>query len=185
MTHPHQSRIRSTTVVGVRRGGRVALAGDGQVSIGSTIVKGGAKKLRTLAEGRIIAGFAGGAADGVALFEKLEGKVKEFNQNLTRAAVELAKEWRTDKMLRRLEALLLVADLEHMYLISGTGDVLEPDGEVVAIGSGGSYATAAARALLAHTDMSARQVAEEALRIAAEICVYTNDNVSVLELGDS
>lgn len=176
-------KVRSTTVVGVRRNGRVVLAGDGQVSIGNTIVKSSARKVRPLADGRIIAGFAGSAADGIALFEKLEGKIKEFNQNLTRAAVELAKQWRTDKILRQLDALLLVADLEHLYLISGTGDVLEPDGDVVAIGSGGGYASAAARALLAHTDLGARQVAEEALRIAAEICVFTNDQISVLELG--
>jgi len=184
MIRSPREQIRSTTVVGVKRDGRVAIAGDGQVSIGSTIIKGSAKKLRSLADGRIIAGFAGAAADGVALFEKLEAKIKEYNQNLTRAAVELAKDWRTDKVLRRLEALLLVANREHMYLISGTGDVLEPDGEVVAIGSGGNYATAAARALLQHTDMDARRVAEEALCIAAEICVYTNNNVTVLELGD-
>ncbi len=174
--------VRATTVVGIRRNGRVVLAGDGQVSIGDTIVKGTARKVRSLSEGRILSGFAGSAADGITLFEKLEAKLKEFNHNLTRAAVELAKDWRTDKMLRRLEALLVVADAKHLYLISGTGDVLEPDGDVVAIGSGGSYATAAARALMAHTDLDARRIAEEALRIAASICVYTNDDITVLEL---
>ncbi len=174
--------VRATTVVGIRKNGAVVLAGDGQVSIGDTIVKGSARKVRSLSEGRILAGFAGSAADGISLFEKLEGKLKEYNHNLTRAAVELAKDWRTDKVLRRLEALLVVADRVHLYLISGTGDVLEPDGDVVAIGSGGGYATAAARALLAHTELSARQVAEEALRIAASICVYTNEDLTVLEL---
>jgi ATP-dependent HslUV protease subunit HslV len=174
--------VRATTVVGIRKNGTVVLAGDGQVSIGDTIVKGSARKVRSLSEGRILAGFAGSAADGISLFEKLEGKLKEYNHNLTRAAVELAKDWRTDKVLRRLEALLVVADRDHLYLISGTGDVLEPDGDVVAIGSGGAYATAAARALLEHTELSARQVAEEALRIAASICVYTNEDLTVLEL---
>lgn len=178
-----ETKVRSTTVIGVRRDGRVVIAGDGQVSIGNTIVKSGARKVRPLADGSIIAGFAGSAADGIALFEKLEAKIKAFNQNLTRAAVELAKEWRTDKILRQLDALLLVADRGHMYLISGTGDVLEPDGDVVAIGSGGGYASAAARALLGHTKLNAREVAEEALRIASEICVFTNNQVSVLELG--
>jgi ATP-dependent HslUV protease subunit HslV len=174
--------VRSTTVVGVRREGQIVLAGDGQVSIGDIIVKDSARKLRSLSDGRIVAGFAGSAADGIALFEKLEAKLKEFNQNLTRAAVELAKDWRMDKVLRRLEALLLVSDGEHLYLISGTGDVLEPDGDVVAIGSGGSYATAAARALLANTALDARTIAEEALRIAASICIYTNDEITTLEI---
>ena len=177
--------IRSTTVVGVRRGGRVVLAGDGQVSIGDTVVKGTAKKVRTLADGKIIAGFAGSAADGIALFDRLEAKIKEFNRNLTRAAVELAKDWRMDKVLRRLEALLVVADREHLYLISGTGDVLEPDGDVVAIGSGGNYATAAARALLEHTELDARAIAEASLRIAASICIYTNDTITVLEIPEN
>ncbi len=175
-------KVRSTTVVGVRRKGRVVLAGDGQVSIGDSIVKSTARKVRPLSDGSILAGFAGSAADGIALFEKLEAKLKEYNQNLTRAAVELAKDWRMDKVLRRLEALLLVSDGEHIYLISGTGDVLEPDGDVVAIGSGGNYAVAAARALLAHTDLDARAVAEEALRIASDICIYTNDEITSLEI---
>jgi len=185
MRSPRHPTVRSTTVVGVRREGRVVLAGDGQVSIGDTIVKGTARKVRSLSDGKILAGFAGSAADGIALFEKLEGKLKEFNQNLTRAAVELAKDWRMDKVLRRLEALLLVSDGEHLYLISGTGDVLEPDGDVVAIGSGGSYATAAARALLAHTDLDASAIAEESLRIAASICVYTNDEITTMEIPSS
>jgi ATP-dependent HslUV protease subunit HslV len=182
MSGTHLPPVRSTTVVGVRRDGRVVIAGDGQVSIGDTIVKGTARKVRTLSDGKILAGFAGSAADGIALFEKLEAKLKEYNQNLTRAAVELAKDWRTDKVLRRLEALLLVTDGEHLYLISGTGDVLEPDGDVVAIGSGGAYATAAARALLKHTTLDARAVAEEALHIAASICIYTNDEITTLEI---
>ncbi|MFH2008662.1 MAG: ATP-dependent protease subunit HslV [bacterium] len=182
MRRPLHPRIRSTTVVGVRRGGKVVIAGDGQVSIGDTIVKGTARKVRPLSDGKILAGFAGSAADGIALFEKLDTKLQEYNQNLTRAAVELAKDWRMDKVMRRLEALLLVADREHLYLISGTGDVLEPDGDVVAIGSGGSYATAAARALLRHTDMDAKTIAEEALLIAASICIYTNDSITVMEI---
>ena len=183
-SHSHPT-VRSTTVVGVRREGRIVLAADGQVSVGDTIVKGTAVKVRTLSDGKILAGFAGSAADGIALFEKLEGKLKEFNHNLTRAAVELAKDWRMDKVLRRLEALLLVSDGEHLYLLSGTGDVLEPDGDAVAIGSGGSYATAAAKALLAHTKLDARTIAEEALLIAASICIYTNDQITVLEIPPS
>lgn len=178
-----QLPVRSTTVVAVRRNDHVVLAGDGQVSMGDTVVKSSATKVRRLADGKVLAGFAGSAADGIALFERLEAKLKEYNFNLTRAAVELTKDWRMDKMLRRLEALLLLADDAHLYLLSGTGDVLEPDGDVAAIGSGGSYATAAARALLAHTTLSAREVAEEALRIAASICVYTNDQITLLEIG--
>lgn len=176
--------VRSTTVVAVRRDGQVVLAGDGQVSMGDTVVKSSATKVRRLAEGKVLAGFAGSAADGIALFERLEAKLKEYNRNLTRAAVELTKDWRMDKALRRLEALLLVVDGEHLYLLSGTGDVLEPDGDVTAIGSGGSYAIAAARALLGHTTLSAREVAEEALRIAASICVYTNDQITLLQIGE-
>jgi ATP-dependent HslUV protease subunit HslV len=181
----HSPKVRATTVVAVRKGGRVAMASDGQVSFGSTIVKGTARKVRTLADGRIVAGFAGSAADGIALFERLEAKLKEYNQNLTRAAVELTKDWRLDKALRRLEALLLVASVEHLYLLSGTGDVLEPDDDVAAIGSGGGFAEAAARALLRHTDLPARTIAEEALRIAASLCVYTNEHVTLVEIPEA
>ena len=175
-------RIRSTTVLGVRRDGRVVVAGDGQVTVGQTVMKAGARKVRRMADGKIIAGFAGSAADGIALFEKLEGKLKEYGGNLPRAAVELAKDWRTDRVLRRLEALLLVADRERLFVLSGTGDVIEPDEGVIAIGSGGPYALAAARALLRHTSLDARAVAEAALGIAAELCIYTNTNVTVEEL---
>jgi ATP-dependent HslUV protease subunit HslV len=178
----HVPKVRATTVVAVRRNGRVAMASDGQVSFGSTIVKGTARKVRTLSDGKIVAGFAGSAADGIALFERLEGKLKEYNQNLTRAAVELTKDWRLDRALRRLEALLLVANVEHLYLLSGTGDVLEPDDDVAAIGSGGGFAAAAARALLRHTDLPARTIAEEALKIAASLCVYTNENLTLVEI---
>jgi ATP-dependent HslUV protease, peptidase subunit HslV len=175
-------RTRSTTVIAVRREGRVVLAADGQVSIGETIVKTTARKVRTLADGRILAGFAGSAADGIALFEKLEAKLGEYNQNLTRAAVELAKDWRLDKVLRQLEAMVLVADAQHIYLLTGKGDVLEPDHDVAAIGSGGPYATAAARALLAHTPLDAGTVAVESLKIAASICLYTNDHITTVAL---
>ena len=175
--------FKSTTVVAVRRGGKTVIAGDGQVSLDNAVVKAKARKVRTLMDGKILSGFAGSAADGLALFERLEGKLREFGGNLTRAAVELAKDWRTDKLLRRLEAVLLVADKDRLFLVSGTGDVLEPDEGIAAIGSGGSYALAAARALSRHTDMEARAIAEEALRIAAEICVYTNQEISVEEVG--
>jgi len=177
------NKIRSTTILAVRRGGKVAIAGDGQVSMGNMVMKGGARKVRTMQDGKIIAGFAGSAADGIALFEKLEGKLSEHGGNLTRAAVEMAKDWRLDRVLRRLEALLLVADREHTYVLSGTGDVIEPDDGVVAIGSGGGYATAAARALLRHSELGARAIAEASLGIAAEICVFTNTNLTVEELG--
>ncbi|MFW6437380.1 MAG: ATP-dependent protease subunit HslV [Armatimonadota bacterium] len=173
---------RSTTVVVVRRDGKTAMAGDGQVSIDDTIVKGTASKVRTMRDGDVIAGYAGAAADALALFERLEEKLDEYNGNLPRAAVELVKLWRTDKVLRQLEALLLVADEHDIFLISGTGDVIIPDEDVMAIGSGGSYATAAARALLRHTDMSAREIAENAMQIAGEICVYTNDQLTIEEL---
>jgi len=170
-------RVRSTTVLAVRRDREVVLGGDGQVTMGSTVMKATARKVRRMHEGRILSGFAGSAADGIALFERLEGKLKEVSGNLPKAAVELAKEWRTDRVLRRLEALLLVADLERTFLISGTGDVIEPDGGVAAIGSGGPYALAAARALVAHTTLAARAVCEESLKIAADICIYTNPNL--------
>jgi ATP-dependent HslUV protease subunit HslV len=175
-------RIRSTTILCVRRGDRVVLAGDGQVSFGNTIMKGGARKVRRMLDGKVIGGFAGSAADGIALFEKLDGKLSEYAGNLRRAAVELAKDWRLDRVLRRLEAMLIVADDSQTYLLSGTGDVIEPDDGIVAIGSGGPYALAAARALLNHTDLDARQIAEAAMAIAGEICIYTNDNLTIEEL---
>jgi ATP-dependent HslUV protease subunit HslV len=174
--------VRSTTVLAVRRGASVVLAGDGQVSMGSTVLKHSARKIRLLHDGRVLAGFAGSTADAVTLFEKFEGKLKEFNGNLTRAAVELAKDWRTDRMLRRLEALLLVADREKTFMLSGTGDVIEPDGGVAAIGSGGPYAQAAAQALLEQTELSARRIAEVAMDIAAKICIYTNEKIVLEEL---
>lgn len=159
------------------------VAGDGQVTLGATVVKGGARKVRRLGDGKVVGGFAGSAADGIALFERLEAKLREQRAPLRRAAVELAKEWRTDRALRRLEAMLVVADLEGTYLLSGSGDVIEPDDGVCAIGSGGPFALAAARALLAHTELPARRVAEAALGIAAEICIYTNANLVVEELS--
>ena len=177
-----QVRIRSTTVLAVRRGGKVALGGDGQVTMGNTVVKSTARKIRRLHDGKVIAGFAGSAADGITLFEKFEARLKEYNGNLLRAAVELAKDWRTDRVLRRLEALLLVADREKTLLLSGTGDVIEPDGDAAAIGSGGSYALAAARALLEATELPARDIAERALAIAGDICIYTNGNRAFEEL---
>ena len=175
-------RIRGTTVICVRHQGRVALAGDGQVSIGPTIVKAGARKVRKLYHDRVVAGFAGTAADAFTLFEKFEAKLDEYRGNLSRAAVELAKDWRTDRILRRLEALLAVADKEHSFILSGSGEIIEPDDGVVGIGSGGPFALAAARALIAHSDLDAKQIVEEAMRIAAAICVYTNDRVTVEEL---
>lgn len=172
--------FQATTIVCVRRDGAVAMGGDGQVSLGNTVIKRGAKKIRTMRDGQVVAGFAGSSADAFTLFERFEAKLEEHRGNLTRAAVELAKDWRTDRILRKLEAMMIVADREKIFTISGTGDVLEPDDDVTAIGSGGAYALAAARALLAHTSMEAAQVAEEALRIASEICVYTNDRINVI-----
>jgi len=174
--------IRSTTVLSVRHRGRVAMAGDGQVSLGQTIVKHSARKVRKMHHDRVLAGFAGTAADAFALFERFEGKLEEHRGHLRRAAVELAKEWRTDRVLRRLEALLAVADKETSIIVSGTGELIEPDDGLIGIGSGGPYALAAARALVAHTDLEARAVATEAMRIAAGICVYTNDQLTVEEL---
>src|SRR5262245_12790008 len=167
-------RIRSTTVLAVRRGGHVVLGGDGQVTMGNTVVKSTARKIRRLHDGKIVAGFAGSAADGITLFEKFESRLKEYGGNLTRSAVELAKDWRTDRVLRRLEALLLVADRDKTLMLSGTGDVIEPDVDAAAVGSGGPYALAAARALLGATKLSAREIAERSLAIAGEICIYTN-----------
>ena len=174
--------MRATTIVAVRRDGKTAMAGDGQVSIDDAIVKSSALKVRDMRDGEVITGYAGAAADALALFERLEEKLDEYTGNLPRAALELAKQWRTDKVLRQLEALLLVADEEDMFLISGTGDLIVPDDDVMAMGSGGGYATAAAKALLRNTEMGAREIAEPALRIAGEICVYTNDRITVLEV---
>ncbi len=176
-------RIRSTTVVCVRKDGKVALGADGQVTLDKTVLKHGAKKLRRLGDGSVLAGFAGATADAFTLFERFEAKLKEHAKSLPRAAVELAKEWRTDRFLRRLEALLLVADRERTLVLSGSGDVIEPDTGVAAIGSGGPFALAAARALLENTEMPARAVAEKALRIAAEICIFTNDRLVFEELS--
>ena len=177
-----QPDIHSTTILSVRRGGHVVVAGDGQVTLGNTIVKAGAKKVRRLGEGRALGGFAGSAADGIALFERLDDKLRAQRSPLRRAAVELAKEWRTDRALRKLEAMLVVADDEATFILSGSGDVIEPDDGVCAIGSGGPYALAAARALLRHTELSARQIAETSLSLAAEICIYTNANLTLEEL---
>jgi ATP-dependent HslUV protease, peptidase subunit HslV len=177
-----RERIRSTTIVAVRRDGVVAVAGDGQVTMGQTVMKMTARKVRRLAGGAVVAGFAGASADAFTLFGRLEGKLEEFNGNLTRAAVELAKDWRTDRALRRLEAMLIAVDRNVSLVISGTGDVIEPDAGVVAIGSGGPYAQAAASALLKHTQLGAAEVAREALEIAKSICVYTGGEVMIEEL---
>jgi ATP-dependent HslUV protease subunit HslV len=176
-------RVRATTVLAVRRDGQVAMGADGQVTMGDTVVKGSAVKVRKLKGDRILAGFAGGVADAFTLFEKLEEKLERYPGNLTRACVELAKDWRMDRYLRRLDALLLVADTDHLFVVSGDGNVLEPDTEVAAIGSGGSFALAAARALRDHTPLAPVEIVGEALRIAADICIYTNDRIRVLELG--
>jgi ATP-dependent HslUV protease subunit HslV len=175
-------QFRGTTIVSVRRNGEVAIAGDGQVSLGNTIMKGNARKVRQLADGRVIAGFAGGTADAFTLFELFESKLEQYG-NLTRAAIELAKDWRSDRRLRRLEALLCVADQETSLIISGNGDVIEPENDLMAIGSGGPYAQAAALALLQNTDLDARKIAEKALQIAGDICVFTNQNIAVEELA--
>ncbi len=175
--------FHATTIVAIKREGKVAVAGDGQVTFGqNTIIKKGAKKIRRLYKDKIVAGFAGSVADAFTLFDKFEGKLEEYHGNLQRAAVELAKEWRTDKILRRLEALLIVASKDDLLIISGGGEVIEPDDGVAAIGSGGNYALAAARALVKHTSMGAGDIAREALTIAADICVYTNDYIAVEEL---
>jgi ATP-dependent HslUV protease subunit HslV len=176
------TRIRSTTVLLVRKDGRVALAGDGQVTLGETIMKGTAKKVRRLYNDKILAGFAGATADAFSLLTRFESKLEQYHGNLERASIELSKEWRTDKLLRHLEALLVVADAKTSFLLSGNGDVIAPDDGVLAIGSGGSYALAAARALMKHTDLSAREVAVEALTIAGEICIFSNQNIVVEEL---
>jgi ATP-dependent HslUV protease subunit HslV len=176
------SSFHATTILGVRHRGHVVLASDGQVTLGQTVVKHQARKVRRLYHDRVLAGFAGAAADGFALFSRFEGKLEEHRGNLERSAVELAKDWRVDRALRRLEAMLLVADVRAMYLLSGTGDLIEPDDGVMGIGSGGPFAMAAARALVAHTDLEARSVVEQAMAIAADICIYTNDRIVLEEL---
>ncbi len=178
-----KQRIRSTTVLCVRREGKVVMAADGQVTLGSEVLKSSAKKLRRLYNDKILAGFAGSTADALSLTLRFEAKLEQFNGNLPRSVVELAKDWRTDKILRHLEALLLVADIKNTFLLSGNGDVIEPDESVAAIGSGGPFALAAATALMHHTKLSARQIAEEGMKIAAKTCIYTNDNVNYEELA--
>ena len=175
--------LRSTTILAVRHGGHVVLGGDGQVTLGQTVLKHNARKIRRLHQDRVLAGFAGAGADALTLFERFEAKLQQTNGNLRRAAVELSKDWRTDRLLRRLEALLVVADKESSLIVSGTGDVIEPEDGVCAIGSGGNFAMAAARALVKHSTLPARQIVEESLRIAAAICVYTNDQLSIEELS--
>ncbi|MGD9764688.1 MAG: ATP-dependent protease subunit HslV [Candidatus Binatia bacterium] len=178
-------RVRSTTIVALRHNGSVVMAGDGQVTLGHQVMKRGARKVRRLHGGRVLAGFAGASADAFTLFDKFEAKLEQHQGNLIRAAVELAKDWRTDRVLRRLEALLLAADRESLLVISGSGDIIEPDEPVTAIGSGGPFALAAARALMAHSSLPARAIAEEAMRVAASICIFTNDHVTIEELPSS
>jgi ATP-dependent HslUV protease subunit HslV len=175
-------KSRSTTILVVRKDGKTVIAGDGQVTLGSSVMKSTAKKIRKLQDGRVVVGFAGSAADGLALMERLEEKLNKYRGNLLKAAVELAKDWRTDKFLRRLEAVLIAADKENMFLISGNGDVIEPDEPVLATGSGGDFARSAALALYRNTDLSAREIVEEAMKIASQICIYTNDNFTIEEL---
>ena len=177
-----QNTMHATTILAVRRNGKTAIAGDGQVTVGSTVMKHNARKVRKMYNDRIVAGFAGATADAFTLFEKFEAKLEQYHGNLTRAAVELAKDWRTDRVLRRLEALMIVADAERSFILSGTGDVIEPEDGIAAIGSGGPYALAAARALTAHTALSARQTVEAAMQIAGDICIYTNKEIAVEEL---
>jgi ATP-dependent HslUV protease subunit HslV len=175
-------QVRSTTVLAVRKDGRVAMGGDGQVTMGDTVVKGSARKVRVLKDGKFLAGFAGAVADAFTLFEKLEEKLDRFPSNMPKAVVELAKDWRTDRYLRRLDALLAVADADHLFLVSGTGDVIEPDDAVIAIGSGGSYALSAARALKENSDLDAPTIVRKSLEIAGDICIYSNRDIVVLEL---
>lgn len=174
--------IRATTILSVRRDGKVALGGDGQVTVGDTVMKANAQKVRQLRGGKVIGGFAGAAADALTLFDKFEEKLERFPTNLPRAVVELAKDWRSDRVLRRLEALLAVADRDHGFIVSGTGEVIEPDDGILAIGSGGPYALSAARALVKHTDMASGDIVRRSLEIAGEVCIYTNTNITVLEL---
>ncbi|MBI3478721.1 MAG: ATP-dependent protease subunit HslV [Acidobacteria bacterium] len=181
-SEPKAPRIRSTTVLCVRRDNKVVMAGDGQVTLGDSVIKHGAKKIRRLYQDKILAGFAGSTADAFSLFSRFESKLDQYHGNLGRSAVELAKEWRTDKLLRHLEALLLVSDKEQTFLLSGNGDVIEPDTGIAAIGSGGPFAQAAAQALADHTKLSPREIAEEAMKIAGRMCIYTNDKVTIEEL---
>jgi ATP-dependent HslUV protease, peptidase subunit HslV len=176
------SSIQATTILCVRRKGKVAIGSDGQVTLGDTVIKHGAKKIRRLYNEKILAGFAGSSADSFALFSRFDAKLEQFHGNLSRAAVELAKDWRTDRALRHLEAVMIVADEKNTFLISGTGDLIEPDDGIVGIGSGGAFALAAARALNKHSDLSAREIVQEAMQIAAKICIYTNENISIEEL---
>jgi ATP-dependent HslUV protease subunit HslV len=176
--------FHATTVLAVRKDGRVAMGGDGQVTMGDTIMKGSARKVRPLKDGAILAGFAGAVADAFTLFEKLEEKLERYPGNMTRAVVELAKDWRMDRYLRRLDALLAVADAEHLFLVSGNGDVIQPDDDIIAIGSGGSFALSAARALKEHSPLEAPDIVRSALEIAGDICIYTNRDIVVLELGE-
>ncbi|GMO27690.1 MAG: ATP-dependent protease subunit HslV [Termitinemataceae bacterium] len=179
----NEKKFRSTTVLAVRRNGKVAMAGDGQVTLGETVMKNNARKVRTLADGKVLCGFAGATADAFTLFDRFEEKLKEYSNDLLRSAVELAKEWRTDKALRRLEAMLLVADKQKTLLVSGTGDVIEPAGDALAIGSGGNYAYSAALAFLEGSSLSAAEIAKRSLKIAGEICIYTNGNITIEELN--
>ncbi|MEM8986693.1 MAG: ATP-dependent protease subunit HslV [Pseudomonadota bacterium] len=179
MTTPSPREMHGTTILTVRKGGKVAIGGDGQVSLGDTVMKGNARKVRPLGKGDVIAGFAGATADAMTLFERLETKIEQYPKQLTRAAVELAKDWRTDRYLRRLEAMMLVADPNATLVLTGTGDVLEPERGVMGIGSGGNYALAAARALYDHSDLNAEDIVRKAMAIAADICVYTNDNLTI------
>ncbi|MBI4849911.1 MAG: ATP-dependent protease subunit HslV [Nitrospirae bacterium] len=176
--------FQGTTVICVRKNGKVAIGGDGQVTLGQTVLKHNAKKIRKMYNNLVLAGFAGATADAFTLFEKFEGKLETYRGNITRAAVELAKDWRTDKILRRLEALLIVADKEHSFIISGNGDVIEPEDGIAAIGSGGAYAQAAAKALTAHTQLEPKNIVEEALKITSKICIYTNDSISIEEIDE-
>jgi ATP-dependent HslUV protease subunit HslV len=180
-----KTRFRATTILCVRRDGKVAMGGDGQVTVGDSVMKAHANKVRELAGGKVLAGFAGAAADAFTLFEKFEEKLERFPGNLSRASVELAKDWRSDRVLRRLEALLAVANAEHAYLLSGSGELIEPDDGILAIGSGGNYALAAARALIEHTQLTAREIVQQSLEVAADICVFSNRNISVVELGSA
>ena len=177
-----KNKILNTTVVGLIKDGKAALGSDGQVTVSNTVLKHNTKKVRKIYDGKILAGFAGSTADAFSLFSRFESKLEQYHGNLGRAAVELAKDWRTDKFLRHLEALLLVSDKEQTFLLSGQGDVIEPDGGIAAIGSGGPYAQSAAQALAAHTELSARQIAEESMKIAGKLCIYTNDQVTIEEL---
>lgn len=174
--------MKGTTIIGIKKGKEVAIGGDGQITLGNAVIKATAQKIRKLHNGKVLAGFAGATADAFTLFEKFEGKLKEFKGNLKKAAVELAKDWRSDKILRRLEAMIIVADEESLLVISGNGDVLEPDDGIIAIGSGGNFALAAARVLSKHTKLSSREIVEESLKIAADICIYTNDKIEVQTL---